>query len=52
MIKYYYKCVKWLWKNRNWSNTRQKYKAMERECKLDKFGGRKTDNLKKARITF
>ena len=21
----------WLWKNRNWENTRQKFKAMKRE---------------------
>lgn len=30
-------CIKWLWKNRKWKNTRQKYKTMEkdweRKCK-------------------
>ena len=31
MIKYYIFCVKWLWKNRHWENTRQKWKAMERD---------------------
>ena len=31
MIKYYIFCVKWLWKNRHWENTRQKWKTMERE---------------------
>ena len=30
-IKYYLFCVKWLYKNRNWENTRQKFRAMERE---------------------
>ncbi len=30
-IKYYIACVRWLWKNRDWSNTRQKFKAMEKE---------------------
>lgn len=30
-IKYYIFCIKWLWKNRKWDNTRQKFKAMEKE---------------------
>lgn len=30
-IKYYLFCMKWLWKNRNWKNTRQKFKRMEME---------------------
>ena len=29
-IKYYLFCIRWLWKNRNWSDTRQKYKAMNK----------------------
>lgn len=29
-LKYYLFCIKWLWKNRNWDNTRQKFKAMEK----------------------
>ncbi len=29
-IKYYLFCIKWLWKNREWENTRQKFKAMEK----------------------
>lgn len=33
MIKYYYFCIRWLWRNRNWSNTRQKFKSMERDYK-------------------
>lgn len=31
-IKYYLFCIKWLWKNRDWQNTRQKFKTMNREC--------------------
>lgn len=30
-VKWYLFRIKWLWKNRNWENTRQKFKAMERE---------------------
>ena len=30
-IKYYIFAIKWLWKNRTWDNTRQKFKAMEKE---------------------
>ena len=29
MIKYYLFCIKWLWTNRAWANTRQKFKAMQ-----------------------
>lgn len=29
--RYYLFCMWWLWKNRNWKNTRQKFKAMEKE---------------------
>lgn len=32
-FKYYYRCIKWLWRNRNWQNSRQKWKAMEKEVK-------------------
>lgn len=31
MIKYYLFRIKWLWKNRTWENTRQKFKAMEKD---------------------
>jgi hypothetical protein len=31
MIRYFLFCIKWLWKNRTWENTRQKFKAMERD---------------------
>jgi hypothetical protein len=31
MIKYYLFCIRWLYKNRNWDNTRQKFKAMQRD---------------------
>lgn len=29
-LKYYIFCIRWLWRNREWSNTRQKFKALER----------------------
>lgn len=32
-IRYILFCVRWLWKNRNWESSRQKYKAMDREWK-------------------
>ena len=31
MIKYFLFCIIWLWKNRKWENTRQKFKAMEKD---------------------
>ena len=34
-IKYYYRCIKWLWENRNWENTRQKFRCMAREVSVD-----------------
>ena len=41
MIKYYLFCIRWLWKNRNWSDTRQKYKAMNKAWnKRSKRNGR------------
>ena len=30
-IKYYIFSIRWLWRNRNWNNGRQKFKAMERD---------------------
>lgn len=38
MIKYYIFAIRWLWKNRRWSSTRQKFKAMDRdwERRMDK----------------
>ena len=32
-LRYYLFCIKWLWNNREWENTRQKFKAMERAYK-------------------
>lgn len=29
-IRYYIWCIRWLWQNRNWDTTRQKYKAMDK----------------------
>ena len=34
-LKYYIFCIKWLWKNRTWENTRQKFKAMEKAWKKE-----------------
>lgn len=41
MIKYYLFCIKWLWNNRTWDNTRQKFKAMQEayEKKVQDNGG-------------
>ena len=30
-IRYYMFCIKWLWKNRTWDNTRQKFKRLAKE---------------------
>lgn len=30
-IRYYLFCIGWLWRNRTWGNSRQKYKAMDRD---------------------
>lgn len=29
-LRYYIFCIRWLWKHREWENTRQKFKAMEK----------------------
>ena len=29
-IVFYVFCIGWLWKNRDWQNTRQKFKAMQK----------------------
>lgn len=31
MIKYYFRCIKWLWQHRSERNNRQKYRRMDRE---------------------
>lgn len=31
MIRFYLFCIRWLWKNRTWEETRQKYKALNRD---------------------
>ena len=39
-IKYYLFCIKWLYKNRKWDNTRQKFKKMDKdfkECEMNKI---------------
>lgn len=30
-ISYYWFVARWLWRNRDWADTRQKYKAMNRD---------------------
>ena len=39
MIKYYWFCIRWLWRHRYWESSRQKRKAMEREWKRVKKHG-------------
>jgi hypothetical protein len=31
LMKYWFKCIKWLWKHRNEADNRQKFRRMERE---------------------
>ena len=38
MFKYYWFCIRWLWNNRTWQNTRQKFKAMEIERRAKSEG--------------
>ncbi len=33
-IRFYFACMKWLWKNRETSNNRAKYRRMMREVKI------------------
>lgn len=30
-MRFYIFCIRWLWENRTWAETRQKYKAMARD---------------------
>lgn len=32
-LRYYIFAIRWLWRNRSWANTRQKWKAMDRAWK-------------------
>lgn len=32
-IKYYIFCIKWLWKNRKWESSRQKFKQLDKDYK-------------------
>ena len=34
-IRYILFCVRWLWKNRNWESSRQKYKALDRDWRKE-----------------
>lgn len=31
MVRYYWFCLRWLWRHRYWENSRQKWKAMEKD---------------------
>jgi hypothetical protein len=31
VLNYYFYCIRWIWKNRNWKNNRHKWKAMDRD---------------------
>jgi hypothetical protein len=37
-LRYYWFCIRWLYRNREWNNTRQKYKAMDREYRMSLAG--------------
>ncbi len=32
-IRYYLRAIRWLWENRSWKNTRQKWKEFDRAMK-------------------
>jgi len=32
---YYIRAIMWLWKNRDWKNTRQKWKALEKHLESE-----------------
>jgi hypothetical protein len=37
-LKYYIFSIRWLWKNRKWDNTRQKFKRMSEDYERYKQG--------------
>lgn len=37
-LRYYLAAARWLWANRTWANTRQKFKAMEKELRAKMDG--------------
>ncbi len=39
-IKYYIFCIKWLYKNRKWDNTRQKFKKMEKDFRESRWSSK------------
>lgn len=51
MLTYYIFCLKWLWRNRQWSNTRQKFKQMERDYLLRKINKTKGGSTWKKRCS-
>ncbi|HBB28611.1 MAG TPA: hypothetical protein DC000_05065 [Clostridiales bacterium] len=46
MIKYYFFCIRWMWKNRHWKNTRQKFNAMNKAYKSKKVKIKETTHAK------
>lgn len=39
MIGFYLFCIRWLWRHMDWAETRQKYKALDRDLRKAGFGG-------------
>jgi hypothetical protein len=37
-LKYYIFCIRWLYKNKNWGNSRQKFKVMDKDFQKWKGG--------------
>ena len=37
-IKYYLFVIRWMWANRDWDETRQKYKAMDKDWSRHQAG--------------
>ena len=41
-IRFYLFCIGWLWKNRTWRETRQKYRALGKAWRL--YSGQEVEN--------
>ena len=40
MLKYYWFCIRWLYKHHYWKDSRQKWKKMERDWELYRGGSK------------
>lgn len=40
MIKFYWFALRWLWRHRYWENSRQKWKALDRDYQKYKRGNK------------